>query len=436
MTVQLNYAARSDVGLVRSTNQDSGYAGPHLLVLADGMGGPAGGDIASSVAVAHLAPLDDDVHPVDDLLDLLRDAVEDAHDELMERSQEDPALAGLGTTCVALLRSNNKLGMVHIGDSRAYLLRGGILTQVTTDHTYVQHLVDSGRITPEEAAHHPNRNMILRALGDNDGEVLLDESIREARPGDRWLLCSDGLSGLVAAETIEGTMNELHDPGECADRLVDLALRAGGTDNVTVVIADVIRTDDIDRDHPPPTVPQVVGAAATDRLARSRAAHGSSAAARAAALAPPRPAPDDDAPPPRRRRLGRVLGLLTGIVLILGLAVAGGILGYQWTQTQYFVSTADGNVAIYRGIPQEIGSVTFASLHERTDIAVEDLPMLARDRLATPITRHSLAAAEDVVATLRDALPAPEPTPTPTPDPGATPVPTPATPSPASEASP
>lgn len=146
----------------------------------------------------------------------------------MERSQEDPVLAGLGTTCVALLRSNNKLGMVHIGDSRAYLLRGGILTQVTTDHTYVQHLVDSGRITPEEAAHHPNRNMILRALGDNDGEVLLDESIREARPGDRWLLCSDGLSGLVAAETIEGTMNELHDPGECADRLVDLALRAGG----------------------------------------------------------------------------------------------------------------------------------------------------------------------------------------------------------------
>lgn len=429
MTVQLSYAARSDVGLVRSSNQDSGYAGPHLLVLADGMGGPAGGDIASSVAVAHLAPLDDDVHPVDDLLDLLRDAVEAAHDELMERSHEDPALAGLGTTCIALLRSNNKLGMVHIGDSRAYLLRGGILTQVTTDHTYVQHLVDTGRISQEEAAHHPNRNMIMRALGDNDGEVLLDESIREARPGDRWLLCSDGLSGLVAAETIEDTLNSLADPGACADKLVDLALRSGGTDNVTVVIADVIRTQDIDHDAPPPTVPQVVGAAATDRLARSRAALSpSSAAARAAALAPPRPTPDDDAPPPRRRRLGRVAGLLTGIVLILALLTAGAVFGYQWTQTQYYVTAAEGNVAIYRGIPQEIGPLSFASLHERTDLAVEDLPALARDRLDTPITRASLAGAEAVVETLRDSLPEPEPsaepTTSPTPGPTSTPSPT------------
>jgi protein phosphatase len=421
VSVQVNYAARSDVGLVRSTNQDSGYAGPHLLVLADGMGGPAGGDIASSVAVAHLAPLDDDVHPADDLLDLLREAVEDAHDELMERSQEDPALAGLGTTCIALLRSNNKLGMVHIGDSRAYLLRGGILTQATTDHTYVQHLVDTGRITPEEAAHHPNRNMIMRALGDNDGEVLLDESIREARPGDRWLLCSDGLSGLVAADTIEETLASIPDPGACADKLVDLALRAGGTDNVTVVIADVIRTDDIDHDNPPPTVPQVVGAAATDRLARSRAAvANSSAAARAAALTPAPPAPDDDAPPRRRRRLGRVIGLFTGLALILGLVAAGGVFGYEWTQTQYFVSTDDGHVAIYRGIPQEIGPLTFATLLERTDIAVADLPTLAQDRLQTPITRQSLAGAESVVKTLRDQLP-PEPEPEPTAEPSPSP---------------
>lgn len=406
MTVQLNYAARSDVGLVRSTNQDSGYAGPHLLVLADGMGGPAGGDIASSVAVAHLAPLDDDVQPADDLLDLLRDALEAAHDELMERSHEDPTLAGLGTTCIALLRSNNKIGMVHIGDSRAYVLRDGVLTQVTTDHTYVQHLVDSGRITPEEAAHHPNRNMIMRALGDSAGEVILDESLREALPGDRWLLCSDGLSGLVAAETIEETLNAIPDPGACADKLVDLALRAGGTDNITVVIADVIRTADIDRDRPPPTVPQVVGAAATDRLARSRAAfRPTSAAARAAALAPARPIPADDVPPPRPRRLTRVLGIITGLFLILALLAGGGVLGYRWTQTQYFVSTADGYVAIFRGIPQEIGPITFASLHERTDIAVADLPDLARNRLATPITRDSLAATKDVVSTLRDALP-------------------------------
>ncbi len=433
MSVQLNYAARSDVGLARSTNQDSGYAGPHLLVLADGMGGPAGGDIASSVAVAHLAPLDDDVHPADDLLDLLRDAVEAAHAELSERSRHAPELAGLGTTCIALLRSNNKLGMVHIGDSRAYLLRGGILTQVTTDHTYVQHLVDTGRITAEEAEHHPQRNMILRALGDTDGEVLLDESVREARPGDRWLLCSDGLSGMVARDTIESTLNEIADPGECADKLVDLALKAGGTDNITVVIADVIRTEDIDRDNPPPTVPQVVGAAATDRLAKSRAAvAGTTPAAKAAALAPrPEHEPDDE-PPARRRSPGRILGLVIGLALILGLVAGGVWAGYRWTQTQYYVATQDGYVAIFRGIPQEIGPVHFATLHERTDIAVADLPGFSQNRLDRPITRSTLAEAERVVENLRETLP-PEPTPEPSASPTATPSPTasPATPLPA-----
>ena len=436
MTVQLNYAARSDVGLVRAGNQDSAYAGPHLLVLADGMGGPAGGDIASSVAVAHLAPLDDDVPPADDLLHLLRDAVEAAHGELMERSQEAPELAGLGTTCIAVLRSGNKLAMVHIGDSRAYLLRGGILTQVTTDHTYVQHLVDTGRISAEEAEHHPNRNMILRALGDNDGEVLLDESVREALPGDRWLLCSDGLSGMVARDTIEDALNRFADPGECADRLIDLALRAGGTDNITVVIADVIRTADIDVAHPPGTVPQVVGAAATNRLAASRAATGAtpageSPAARAAALTPRRDAEGEDDAAPRRRGAGRVIGLAVGLLLIVGLLVGGGVLGYRWTQTQYFVATSDGYVAVYRGIPQEIGPLSFASLHERTDLKVADLPGVARDRLEQPITRQSLAAAEQVVGNLRETVapvaPTAPTTPTtaPSADPSASPTPVP-----------
>lgn len=428
MTVQLNYAARSDVGLVRAGNQDSAYAGPHLLVLADGMGGPAGGDIASSVAVAQLAPLDDDVPPADDLLHLLRDAVEAAHDELMERSQEAPELAGLGTTCIAVLRSGNKLAMVHIGDSRAYLLRGGILTQVTTDHTYVQHLVDTGRISAEEAERHPNRNMILRALGDNDGEVLLDESVREALPGDRWLLCSDGLSGMVARDTIEDALNRFADPGECADRLIDLALRAGGTDNITVVIADVIRTADIDVAHPPTTVPQVVGAAATNRLAASRAATdttpaGESPAARAAALTPRRGDEGEDDDAPRRRGAGRVIGLAVGILLIVGLLVGGGVLGYRWTQTQYFVATSDGYVAVYRGIPQEIGPLSFASLHERTDLKVADLPGLARDRLEQPITRQSLAAAEQVVENLRETVVPTAPTADPSASPGATATP-------------
>ncbi len=423
MSFVMNYAARSDVGLVRSNNQDSGYAGPHLLILADGMGGPAGGDIASSVAVAHLVDLDDDTHPVDDLLPLLRNALDAAHEELINRSIAAPELAGLGTTCIAMLRSGNKIGMVHIGDSRAYLLRGGILTQVTTDHTYVQHLVDEGRITAEEAATHPHRNMILRALGDNDGEIVPDESVRETQPGDRWLLCSDGLSGLVSFETIEETLGGIADPGGCADALVDLALRAGGTDNVTVVIADMFPTETLDVDWSPSTVPQIVGAAATDRLASSRGAD-SSPAARAAALTPQRTVPDDDHEPAPKRRL-RGLGLAIGLLVLFAIMIGGVWAGYSWSQSHFFVSPSNGYVAIFRGIPQELGPISFSELAETTDIAVADLPEFAQNRLTTPITRSTLAEAKQVVDELRDTLPAEpesgvvsEPSPEPTEDAG------------------
>ncbi len=403
MSVQFHYAARTDVGLVRSNNQDSGYAGQRLLVLADGMGGPAGGDIASSVAVAHLAPLDDDVPAASDLLPLLRQSVDAAQAELMERSRQDSELAGLGTTLIAILRSNNKLGMVHIGDSRAYLLRDGLLTQVTSDHTYVQHLVDTGRITPEEAEVHPNRNMILRALGDTSGELILDESLREAIPGDRWLLCSDGLSGMVAHETIEETLRTVADPGECADQLVDLALRGGGTDNVTVVVCDVHATDELSPGTSLPTVPQIVGAAANKAFAKSRAGHGNntSAAERAASLAPRiLPEPEDETPA-RKRRLGPILAVFA----VLGI-VAGGIwAAYSWTQTRYYVVADDeGWVTIYQGIPQTLGPINLSEPFERTDIRVDELSGLARTRLDTPITRASLAEAEAVVETLREEI--------------------------------
>ena len=154
MSVQLQYAAFSDIGLVRKSNQDAGYASGHLLVLADGMGGAAAGDIASSVTVGFLAQVDQDLHTADELLPALRTAVNTAHQDLIERVDEDPEIAGLGTTCIAILRSNNKLAMVHVGDSRAYLLREGALNQVTKDHTLVQFLVDHGQLTPEEAEHH------------------------------------------------------------------------------------------------------------------------------------------------------------------------------------------------------------------------------------------------------------------------------------------
>ena len=346
--VQFHYAARSDVGLVRSNNQDSGYAGANLLILADGMGGPAGGDIASSVALAHLVPLDTDSHPADSMLPLLREALMDAHDELTDRSSRDRDLEGLGTTCIALMRSGNRLAMVHIGDSRAYVLRGDTLTQVTTDHSFVQYLVDTGQITPEEAEHHPNRNVVLKILGDAQADVSPDETVREAVVGDRWMLCSDGLSGLVSPETIGQVMAEREDPGECAEELIDLALRAGGTDNVTCVIAGLDDEDDEAEGH-----------------------------GRSAWWTP------------------------VFVSLVTVLVIAAGWLSWAWSQSQYYAIGENGYVVIYQGIPQSIGPWKLSHAAEVTEISLSDLAPVDQQRLASPVMRSSRAAIDEYLAGLR-----------------------------------
>lgn len=399
MPLTVNFAARSDVGLVRSANQDSGYAGAHLLILADGMGGPAGGDIASSVAVAHLVHLDEDLPAADDLLPSLRKALIDAHDELEARAEADPDLAGLGTTCIAMLRSENKIAMVHIGDSRAYLLRDDVLTQVTTDHTFVQHLVDIGRITPEQAERHPQRSVLLRVLGDTDGDVILDESVREARPGDRWLLCSDGLSGVVSADTLAETLAAVPDPGQCADQLIDLALRGGGPDNITCVIADFLDVNDLPDGVAPSTSPQVVGSAAKDRLRSSRGTEG--AAGRAAAALSPQSPEDDDGEPPARRRRGWVWGAVA-VLLVLGLVAGGGWLGYRWTQTQYYLAPDGDAVGIYQGIPQQVGPIELSELHTSTDLQLDELAPYVQDRIRATITVSSYEEAHRRVTELRE----------------------------------
>lgn len=236
MTLVLHYAARSDRGLVRSNNQDSVYAGPRLLALADGMGGHAAGEVASKVVIAALAPLDDD-EPGDDLLGQLRDAVLSGNSAISELVAGDPDLDGMGTTLTAVLFAGSKLGLVHIGDSRAYLVRDGELSQITHDDTFVQSLIDEGRITEEEAANHPQRSLLLRALTGHEVEPSL--AVREARAGDRYLLCSDGLTGPVSEETLAEALR-IADPQQCADRMIELALKGGGPDNVTVIIADVV----------------------------------------------------------------------------------------------------------------------------------------------------------------------------------------------------
>ena len=263
MSIGFNYAALSDIGKIRQSNQDSGYAGPNLLILADGMGGPAGGDIASSIAIDHVRGLDSVAENPDVALDSLRAALGQAHQELCERSTQDPALTGFGTTCIAIRRSEDALTMTHIGDSRAYRLRGGELRQMTNDHSFVQYLVDTGQLTPDQAENHPQRSVLLRVLGDSQEDVNLDESHPELKVGDRWLLCSDGLCGFVSGQTIGKVLYHSETPQQACESLVELALKAGGPDNVTCVVADIV-------ENPQQSEPQIVGAAATDRLVQVR----------------------------------------------------------------------------------------------------------------------------------------------------------------------
>ena len=421
MTISLRFAARSDVGLVRQSNQDSGYAGPHLCLLCDGMGGPAGGDIASAVAVEHLMPLDADSHQAGELLGLMRDAVQAAHTELVTLSSQDPDLAGLGTTCIGVMRSGNKLAMVHVGDSRAYMLRDGTLTQVTTDHTFVEYLVETGRLTRDQARQHPQRSVLLRVLGDTEGEVQLDESIREAVPGDRWLLCSDGLSGPVTAETIGEVLAGVADPGQAADQLIDLALRAGGPDNVTAVVFDVVQETEA---ASPAAKAAALMATLEDKPEAASAKESSEVDEAIAAEA----ATQEKA---RRRHRRRVL---VGSLVLLATLVGASALFYRWTQTRYYVSTYKGEVAIYQGIPQSVGPLKLShSVKTYADLPVESLDHNIRERLEATVTQSSMSAAETyvdkTVRSYRKQAPAPQGTASPTAKPSSSSS---STPSPAS----
>src|ERR1700750_1877890 len=224
MTLTLRYAAQSDRGLIRDGNQDSVYAGPRLLAVADGMGGIAAGDVASNIVIAAMAPLDEDV-PGDALVDALRHAVGTANQQLRDTVDANPQLEGMGTTLTAVLFSGSKFGMVHIGDSRAYLLRKGEFAQITKDDTYVQMLVDEGRVSPEEASSHPQRSLLTRALDGRD--IDPEYSVRQVLKGDRYLICSDGLSGVVSSETIGEAMRDIPDPRACVERLGGAGARGG-----------------------------------------------------------------------------------------------------------------------------------------------------------------------------------------------------------------
>lgn len=240
----MRYAARSDVGRIRSKNDDSAYVGRHLAVVADGMGGHAGGDVASASTVLDMIHLDHDDYP-EGADTVLADEIQTANSLLSELVHQNPKLSGMGTTVTALLLEGRKLHFAHIGDSRAYRLRNKKFEQVSIDHTFVQRLIDEGRLRPEEAETHPHKNVLMRVLGDVDASPELDLDILDVEPGERWLLCSDGLN-YVAGHVVERTVREIKDLRECVETLVDLTLEAGAPDNVTVVMLEIAEETDDD----------------------------------------------------------------------------------------------------------------------------------------------------------------------------------------------
>ena len=384
MRLALHYAVRSDKGLVRGNNEDSAYAGPRLLAIADGMGGHAGGEVASKIVIGAIEELDEDRPNSDgDTITSLREAVEDANDSLAEAVRGDVSLEGMGTTLTALRFAGSTFGVVHIGDSRAYLLRDEQLTQITHDDTYVQSLVDAGRLTLDEASQHPRKSVILRAL--NGVSIEPDVSIREARLGDRYLLCTDGLTDVVRAATLLEALSE-GDPQDCADRLVALALRGGGPDNVTCIVCDVVQDGHGD------DVPVVAGAVVDPA---QDSGDDDSPAARAAGLSG-RGTPVLK-PHHKERRWTRVVVPL-GIVVLLAAAATG---TWLWTQTQYFVGESNSVVTVFRGVDTKLGPMRFYRAVDRTDVKLSELKPAARDQLDNGITADSRRDAEAIVTRLR-----------------------------------
>lgn len=431
MALKLKFAAKSDVGRVRKKNDDSAYAGEYLAVLADGMGGHVGGDVASASTVLDLVHLDHEATA--DPQNALPDEIQAANLVLNELVGANPKLSGMGTTVTSLLLSGDTLHMAHIGDSRAYRLKHGEFEQISKDHTFVQRLVDEGRIKPAEAEVHPHKNVLLRVLGDSDASPELDVEKFTAEPGERWMLCSDGLTDAVPVPVIEQIIRTTADMDEAVNDLVAITLKNGAPDNVTVVMFEVIENSALDGEapaapEPAPDTGQLTIAAEGDveasasllRHEISQRPHLLVGAAqlatqtgqipvvtqhtgerRAAALLTHRsPAAGEvldplEAPVQHRRWLLPILLTLTAF-----LVVALAVWGYMWTQTQYFVGAVDGKVAIYKGVPQELGPISLSEVDTVSKVPLEALPEYSRQRVESTISAENQQHAQMIIQEL------------------------------------
>jgi PPM family protein phosphatase len=423
--VRLHFSAVSDVGRVRKDNQDSGYVGPHLMAVCDGVGGAARGDIASSTVIQQLRSLDQPVEVDGEaMLQKVSDGLRRAHTRIAELVDRDPSLNGTSTTATVALFDGNKVALGHVGDSRAYLFRNGEISQLTRDHTFVQTLIDEGRISEAEARVHPHRNLILRAI-DGTHDLEPDLFLLELTAGDRLLLCSDGASGVLDAGRLADILSS-GGPDYAAVELVRASLEAGSSDNVTCVVADVVDSEP----EGEPDAPVLVGAAA-EMKRRSRGKSGSlfrgHRAGDTGELEPiaaevlhevpfaihsdPPVETDPEAARYAPRPPGRFrwLTALLVVLLLIGIAWIGLAVAWSWSQQQYYVGEEDGTVVIFRGINASLPGVDLSEPYETTNVELDRLPEFDADKVREGIDASSLDSAHRTVENLAKNMAPPEP---------------------------
>lgn len=436
MALTLRFAARSDVGKVRAKNDDSGYAGRYLAVVADGMGGHVGGDVASASTVLDLVHLDQETRH--DVETVLPDEIQTANSILNDLVNANPKLSGMGTTVTALLLTGDRFQYAHIGDSRAYRFKDGVFEQVSKDHTFVQRLVDEGRLRPEEAEHHPHKNVLMRVLGDSDASPELDIDQYPVSPGERWLLCSDGLNAVVPDELTERIVREAGSLQQAVDDLVDVTLNRGSPDNVTIIMVEVSE-EAVDEEpvlppvqEPAPDTGQLqvaqegdleasaaiirhemsirphvlVGAAdLATKTGQIPMVTQRSAEKRAAAILTHKASQPEDAAPTREydptRRPSHRGWLIPTFLTLMGLILASVLwFGYAWTQTQYYVADYNGKVAIFNGVAQDLGPIELSHVDSVTQIPTQALPSYTQQRLRNSLAARDLSHAQDIVSEL------------------------------------
>jgi protein phosphatase len=403
----VSYAA-SDVGKVRSSNQDSGYAGINLFFVADGMGGHAGGDIASAITAQHVATADEPVENSQQAEQKLIDYIWQANEKLGASVDQHSELAGMGTTFSGIFVNGTSVSIGHIGDSRIYLARDGVVKQITSDHTFVQRLVDTGRISEEEALVHPRRSVLMRVLGDVEQFPEVDLDTFETKPGDRWMVCSDGLSGVIPEGLMHRILLSKSTVQEATDLLVGEALEFGAPDNVTVVLVDVL--DDKDKIEVSPSR-NFVGSAASEVVIEERKGRRILRILNPMTLIEMLQKPEDPTSfaPESEELLEKILKDTKGRIrarrlrqiatylLIVAAATYGLFLAYEYTQTRFFVGVNDGVVVIYKGIKEELGPFKFSSVYEVSSITLESLNDFQREALERSIATESLEEARRVL---------------------------------------